>query len=266
MAQKFTRFNLFFGVFFLIGLHSCDNNSDGTNIDRKILKAEKPLPDSAKVLEEFEMFRSKRYEEIDTAIQENPEEVYRMVLWGKSLTQIPEEIGKFVYLHSLDVGYNKLTTLPEALSQLHYLQGLYASSNELTTFPDQILLLPLLYKLDLSENRISEVPREIKKMDQLSRLDMGKNLLTTLPEELYELDNLEVLYLDNNSIAAISSEVSNLRRLKKLDLSGNQLERIPPHIIQLKDSLTDLRIQGNPIPMEEIKALMEAMPGTEIRF
>jgi Leucine-rich repeat (LRR) protein len=234
--------------------------------EQDLLTAEKPRIDDRIVLEELDLYRAKRYESIHTAIASGPDSIYKLVLYGKKLGVLDPQLGRLSMLHSLDVAYNELEDLPPELSSLHYLHGFYANGNKLNRFPKQIILLPLLSKLDLSENLISEIPAEIRRMDQLVKLDLGENNISDLPMELYGLTRLEVLTLDHNSLSGISSEIKNLQSLRKLDLSNNHLRTLPKEIISLGASLTDLEIQGNEIPLEEIMSLKEAMPNTNIRY
>ena len=244
------------------------NTSPGekTGLDQFIMPVKKPAIDSSMVLDRLSLYRARRYESVQDALSGDPDKVYKLVLWGKKLPVIPPEIGRLKYLHSLDVAHNELTELPEEISDLHYLQGFYAGANMLTRFPEQILLLPMLDRIDLSENRITEIPEEIVRMDQLRKLDMGENRLMDLPARLFELTNLEILTLDHNALTRLSPDISNLRSLRKLDLSDNSLKEVPWEITGLKTTLTDLEIQGNEIPVEKVRELVEAMPSTNIRF
>lgn len=64
----------------------------------------------------------------------------------------------------------------------------------------------------------------------------------------------------------MSPNISNLTNLRKLDVSNNFLKEIPREIILLTGTLTDLKVQGNGIPVEETRDLIDAMPSTSIRF
>ncbi|HDS06874.1 MAG TPA: leucine-rich repeat domain-containing protein [Bacteroides sp.] len=261
---------LFYGLILyviLFAFQAC-NTSPGEKQESResIISANKPMVDTSRILDRLSLYRARRYDSVQSALSDDPEKVYKMVLWGKKLGVIPPAIGQLKYLHSLDVAHNELAELPEELSELHYLQGFYANGNRLKRFPEQILLLPMLDRVDLSENQIMEIPEGIARMDQLTKLDMGENRLTDLPAELFELTNLEILTLDHNALGRLSPGISGLRKLRKLDLSNNFLKEIPWEITGLKETLTDLEIQGNQIPAEQVRSLAEAMPSTNIRF
>lgn len=241
-----------------------DRENDQTG--REAEKYQKPQIDTSKVLNTLELYRAKRFEGIQEAISSGPEQVFKLVLYGRDMENLTPDIGKLTYLASLDVSHNKLTGLPEELAGLHYLQGLYATHNRLNTFPEQILLLPVLMKLDLSANQIGTIPSEIRWMDQLTRLTMDQNTLTSIPVELYALKNLNVLELADNGLQSLPEGISGLSALEKLDLSGNQLSGVPREITTLAGHLKELSIQRNRIAQEEVRWLIEAMPETQIRY
>ncbi len=252
-------------VFF--GTGSCNrSNSESEGLNSPIIRSEKPVIDSSKVLQTGELYRASRYSDLQSALADSVKSVHKLVLYGQNLGILSPEIGQLSYLATFDVAYNELTSLPEEITALHYLQGFYANGNRLSEFPQQILLLPLLSRVDLSENQISEIPSEIMMMDQLVRLSMDKNVITRLPVQLYELKNLEILELKENGLSTIPVGISNLTRLRKLDLAHNQLSTIPGEITTMSNHLKELNLQGNSISQEEIGWLIKAMPETQIRY
>ncbi len=255
------------GIGLVVGVLSgclAKNSTPGTGSE--IINAEKPSIDTTRVLETLELYRAKRYEEIQEALIDGVEHGYKLVLYGRKMGQISSDIGKLVYLQTLDVAHNELADLPGELADLHYLQGFYANGNRLTTFPVQLILLPILKSIDLSDNQINLVPVEILRMDQLTRLSMDNNLLTSIPVELYELGNLEILELSGNGLSIIPEGISKLSKLKKLDLSQNQISTLPREISTLSGHLEELHLQGNKIPAGEIDWLVKALPNTRIRY
>ena len=252
---------------FMILVYSCNATNAGSNRpDPEIMKAEKPLIDTARVTELIELYRAKRYESIQEAVAAGPDNVLKLSFHGRKMGRLSSEIGRFTYLASLDLAYNELSVLPAEISSLHYLQGLYVNGNNLTAFPKQILLLPLLDRVDLSENQIVSLPPEIMKMGQLSSLNLGENGLSRFPVQLYGLSSLKVLNLEHNGFRELPEGLSNLKALKILDLSNNKLTKIPRELISLSGNLKELNIQGNQIAREEIDWLIKAMPETQIRY
>jgi len=246
---------------------SCSNaGSDPTGTDQAMMDAEKPVVDTSRIPELIELYRAPRYESIQEALAAGPENVLKMSFHGKKIGFLSPEIDKFTYLASLDVAHNDLSELPAEFSNLHYLQGFYANGNKLDHFPEALFLLPLLDRVDLSGNQISALPLEIMKMDQLTSLNLEDNQLTSIPVHLYTLSKLEVLNLARNGLSKVPEGISHLKNLKKLDLSDNQLSTLPREIASLSGKLTQLGIQGNQIPRDQIDWFIEAMPSTEVRF
>lgn len=261
-------YSLISGIALLVLIFFCACSSGGKQKDagRGHVKAAKPVIDTSRVLETLELYRSKRYEGIEDALNDGEDHAFKLVLYGRELETLSPDLGKLTYLQTLDVAQNQLSELPVELSELYYLQGFYANGNRLTAFPDQLLLLPILSSMDLSENQIGSIPGEIMIMDQLTRLSMNENMLTSIPGQLYELNKLTILELGGNGLKKIPVGIDKLHELKKLDLSKNQLTAIPKGLDSMAASLKDLYIQGNQIPQEEIDRLITALPDTQIRF
>lgn len=245
---------------------ACNSGRNTNGLNSTIMEAVKPVVDTTMVLKTLDLYRAKRYEGLQDAFAAGAENVYKMSFHGRKMKSLSPDISRLTYLASLDVAYNELTYLPEEISGLHYLQGLYANNNMLARFPGQILLLPVLAKVDLSGNRIGEIPEEISRMDQLSRLSLDNNAIMQIPVGLYKLANLKVLELAGNGLSSIPEGISRLTDLRKLDLSKNQLSGIPKELATMTGHLEELNIQGNQIPLDEIKWFVEAMPSTTIRY
>lgn len=270
-VRSLTAFLLFIPLvwgmsFIFTGCHPPQADRGNGDTTRDVSDIQKPEIDSSKVLNTLELYRAKRFEGIQEVMNAGVENAHKLVLYGRNIERLSPDVGNLTYLASLDVSHNKLTELPEELSNLHYLQGLYATHNRLNTFPEQILLLPVLIKLDLSANQIGTIPSEIRRMDQLTRLTMDQNTLTSIPVELYALKNLNVLELADNGLQSLPEGISGLRTLEKLDLAGNRLTGLPREITTLSGNLKELNIQRNRIPQDEVLWLIEALPGTQIRY
>jgi len=246
---------------------SCSRGNSGpVEPDKAVLEAEKPVVDTSRIPELIELYRAPRYEGMQEALAAGPDNVIKMSFHGKKIGSLSPDIKNFTYLATLDVANNDLAGLPAELSDMHYLQSFYAHGNRLTEFPGQLFLLPVLVRLDLSANQISVLPPEIMKMDQLTSLNLEANLLTSIPVQFYELGNLEVLNLAKNGLSKVPEGIGNLKNLKRLDLSNNQLTMIPREVASLSGTLTELSIQGNQIPRDQVQWFIEAMPSTDIRY
>jgi len=267
MNKKLIPVIIWPGIICTVVLMSCNPPvADQQAQDRAIMDADKPVPDTTRILETLDLYRARRYEGIPEALDAGTEHVYKLVLYGQRMGSLSPDIGRFTYLQSLDIALNELTELPREVSQLHYLQGFYANGNALDEFPAQILLLPLLSRVDLSDNMIREIPAGIAKMDQLTRLSLNNNSISDIPEQLFSLKNLSVLGLAGNNLIRISGSIGNLVNLEKLDLADNFLTDLPAEITLLSGSLIELNIRGNQITPEKVERLAEALPKTRIRY
>jgi len=165
------------------------------------------------------------------------DEVTRLDLSGKELTELPAEIGQLVNLQRLNLSGNQLTTLPPEIGQLVNLQYLNLSSNKLTTLPAEIAQLVNLQDLDLSSNKLTTLPAEIAQRVNLQKLDLSSNKLTTLPAEIAQLVNLQGLFFEGNKLTTLPAEIAQLVNLQKLNLSSNKLTTLPAEIGQLAQKI-----------------------------
>eukprot|EP00959_Pyramimonas_sp_CCMP1952_P098908 2067781-Pyramimonas_sp.AAC.2 len=147
----------------------------------------------------------------------------KLVLSGRGMEVIPEQVFQLQTLTSLDLSSNVLFDLPKDISRLE----------NLTT-------------LDLKWNRVSDMHRSIGQLKQLTLLDLGFNELTFLPAELGELRSLRTLLLNDNSLLDVPKELGQLTDLRVIDLQHNQLQMLPLELCQLTN-LDTLQLSGNPL-------------------
>lgn len=120
--------------------------------------------------------------------KKNPEKVYKLALYHKNFTTVPQEITLFKNLQVLDLGANKITVLSPELFEIKNLQI-----------------------LGLSHNQLKEIPPDIRKLKKLKELIIWNNQLNDLPEEIKELKKLKVLELKDNPIP-----IENQKKIKEL--------------------------------------------------
>ncbi len=108
------------------------------------------------VLETLELYRAKRYEGIQEAMGAGVENVYKLVLHGKSMGTLSPDIGRLTFLHSLDVSKNKLTLLPGEIMKMDQLTRLSMDKNTLTSIPVQLFNLSKLKNLPKEIITLSE--------------------------------------------------------------------------------------------------------------
>jgi Leucine-rich repeat (LRR) protein len=123
---------------------------------------------------------------------------------NKRISSLPDYIGLFPSLLTLDLSFNKLTTLPSSLGRLTHLTN-----------------------LDLNYNQLISIPIEIGNLARLQSLDLSNNQLTSIPIEIGNLAQLQSLNLRNNQLGNLPQEINNIQSLKSLDISKNRLQPLP---------------------------------------
>ena len=103
---------------------------------------------------------------------------------GKGLNYLPESIGQFKYLQTLDLRNNNLTELPESIGNLEFLE-----------------------ELILHDNALKSVPKSIGNLKNLGLLHLDNNNLTTLPETICNLKTWYPIGLTNNKIGSLSEKI-----------------------------------------------------------
>lgn len=145
-----------------------------------------------------------------------------------------KELAAVPSLKEIILPGNNLTTIPQIVPNRITGEGLIevnVSKNNLDQASiDRLLSSEYLQKLDLSENGLSDFPAVASK-------------------------NLTSLTLSNNTLLpdAIKNICMNTK-LEDLNLSNNQLTTLPEYIAKLQN-LSDLRLQVNQIPYQELEKL-----------
>jgi Leucine-rich repeat (LRR) protein len=113
-----------------------------------------PIPNL--LLSDRELAQIPPVENMSAALK-HPELVYRLHLNG--LTELSDQINKFVNLQELRLTNNLLTKLPSQIGQLRKLKKLHLANNRLTHLPREIGQLSNLQELDLNLNHIRLVAK-----------------------------------------------------------------------------------------------------------
>lgn len=119
----------------------------------------------------------------------NFQEAERITLSENQLSSLPDEIGCFDKLESLNVSFNQLKAVPETLK----------------------LLAPTLRELNLTKNMLTALP-DLSTCTNLQLLWIGQNKLTQAPQWLPSLTGLQRLSLASNPWAALP-DISTHRSL-----------------------------------------------------
>ncbi len=171
-------------------------------------------------------------------------EVTKLDLSGKGITELPPEIGQLIKLHVLDLNNNELVNLPQQIGNLKNLLGLSVNYNQLASLPESIGQLINLVSLSASRNHLKTLPNSIGKMSSLEHVNFRCNQLITLPETICDLKKLERCYLGENRLRDIPDCFDQLANIRKISLISNQLTTLPESIGNLL-SLQSLELQDN---------------------
>ncbi|MGE0669911.1 MAG: leucine-rich repeat domain-containing protein [Parachlamydiales bacterium] len=161
-------------------------------------------------------------------------------LTENNIRYLPESIGNLLQLKKLTVCYNRLEVIPDSIGKLKHLEILDLTANSLRKIPASLCEANSLLSLELGENLIKSLPDEIGKLTQLVKLDLTDNNLEELPDTIGCLSKLRMLYLVNNELISLPLSVAQLQALEWLDVSENCLQFFPDQIC----FLSGLRILG----------------------
>lgn len=160
---------------------------------------------------------------------------------SEKLTELPESLGQFTQLQSLDLCNNQLTTLPEWLAQLVQLQSLDLSGNQLAALPESLGQLAQLQSLNLSRNQLTVLPESLGELVNLTTLVLWGNGFTALPGAIRKMTSLVELYAQMNLIEALPHWIGELVSLTRLELGmagGNRLSSLPDELGKLTNLVT----------------------------
>ena len=168
-------------------------------------------------------------------------------LSGCGLREFPPEVFDFAEtLEALDLSGNHLTDLPEDMSRFVRLRRLFCSGNPFERLPPALGACPVLSQvgfrgcglrelpadalpatirwLTLTDNRLEQLPANIGERPLLQKLMLAGNRLRFLPETLAGAANLELLRLAANDFDALPPWLADLPSLAWLAFAGNPCE------------------------------------------
>ncbi|KAL7951570.1 hypothetical protein V8C42DRAFT_304487 [Trichoderma barbatum] len=170
-------------------------------------------------------------------------------LHGNQVSALPPNVENLARLRVLNLSENNFESLPfEGLSKLP-LAELDLKKNKLsgTLIEGPIDTLPMLQSLDISVNRLTRlVPADASiSLPAVHTLTLSMNRLQELPD-MASWTNLINLAADANIISSIPLSFTGLEKVRQADFSSNDIRVVPPEISRM-DSLTVLRLSGNPL-------------------
>ncbi|KAH6605933.1 leucine-rich repeat-containing 40 [Trichoderma cornu-damae] len=170
-------------------------------------------------------------------------------LHGNQVSALPPNVENLSRLRVLNLSENSFESLPfEGLSKLP-LAELDLKKNKLsgTLIEEPIGSLPMLQALDISVNKLTRlVPADASiGLPAVHTLTLSMNRLQELPD-MATWTSLLTLAADTNNISSIPISFTSLEKVRQADFSGNDIRVVPPEISRM-DSLTVLRLSGNPL-------------------
>lgn len=171
-----------------------------------------------------------------------------------------------ISLRELYLSDNKIRRMPHVLTRLRGLSHLDLAGNYLTDLPSGFAILAdSLTNLKLGSNLLQQIPDELLLLQNLKILDWENNRLRSLPDSIQRWRKLEVLSVSDNWISSMPDALCDMSSLSTLSVRNNLLSKLPQKISQLVH-LGRLDVRENPIPLEEIRRLLVALPKTTIYY
>lgn len=120
--------------------------------------------------------------------------------------------------------------------------------------------------LILSNNNIQSLPSEMGRMTKLETFKINHNRLdgSLIGEiRMMPLVTLDVSY---NNMTGMPAEIGQLNKLQTLDYSYNHITGLPNELANLKNTLKEFNLTGNPLSQDTINKLKSELPNTTIIF
>lgn len=162
------------------------------------------------------------------------------------------------------------------------------SSN--TTTPAQTAEKPKSTNtLDLNDKGLTTVGPDIYNKMSTTTLILSNNNIQTLPSEMGKLTKLEVFKIDHNrldgsligevrkmplkildvsynNMTGVPAEIGQLNKLEVLNYSYNKITGLPIELANLKNTLKEFNLTGNPVNQDTLSKIKSQLPNTNIIF
>lgn len=175
------------------------------------------------------------------------EDLVKLDISGKGISELPKEIGKLKNLKVLLMDENNIKELPSELYHLRNLVLLSCMKNEISYLSEDIVNLQGLLMIAACHNNISFLPNNFFKLKSLTSFCFHGNKLTVLSSDIGYLSNLTSMTISNNDIASLPESLSKLENLDSLDIENTQILDIPINFLQHR-SLNNLSINDDLLP------------------
>jgi len=172
--------------------------------------------------------------------------IYKAILTGNNLSEIPPSIFKINSLEELIIAVNPIGEFPCDLTKLKRLKSISFADTDIKEINCDLSQLDSLEHFDMARNRLTKIPEQIKNIPNLTWLSLNDNELTDISFIDKRLSKLETLYLYTNEIKNLSTEIKYLSNLRELLIFDNKIDSLPNHFSSLTN-LEKLEIWDNPI-------------------
>lgn len=150
-----------------------------------------------------------------------------LVLRLNNLTKLPENIGYFSALQTIDI-YNPITEIPNSFINLQQLENLKFEGAELIVFHEQVFALSKLKSLIISQfdtkNKIKTLPDNFDKLPLLEELSLRNAALTEVPASVGRLQHLENVYFNANNLTKLPQALAENSHLTYVNINNNPLD------------------------------------------
>ncbi|OQS04834.1 hypothetical protein THRCLA_02954 [Thraustotheca clavata] len=163
------------------------------------------------------------------------------------LSELPEQLGLCLQLHTLIAEENQLESLPQAIFQMPSLIHVRLRKNSLTeaAFGDNFTSRMKLKELDLRNNALCALPQNIYRLKALYTLLLSYNRISTLDNVPWiALSALSIVSISDNKLTSLGT-IYEAPVLSSLSVENNNLQQIPAEL-GLCSKLKALYINGNP--------------------
>ncbi|XP_040896012.1 leucine-rich repeat-containing protein 40 [Toxotes jaculatrix] len=176
-----------------------------------------------------------------------------------------EQLACLAAISLLELRDNKINSLPEQITLLSTLTRLDLTNNDIATLPASLSLLPNLKVLLLEGNPLRGIRRDLltkgtnellkylrgRIKEEPERADEGHTAMT-LPSQasvnVHNIKSLKLLSYSEKQAAVIPDELFDAvadQGVTTADFSKNQLTSIPPRLLELHSSLSDINLGFN---------------------
>ncbi|XP_069574606.1 leucine-rich repeat-containing protein 40 [Brachyistius frenatus] len=176
-----------------------------------------------------------------------------------------EQLASLSAISLLELRDNKIRVLPEQIAGLSTLTRLDLANNDITTLPASLSLLPNLKALLLEGNPLRGIRRDLltkgtnellkylrgRIQEKPEKEDEGPTAMT-LPSQarvnVHDLRTLKLLVFSEKQASSIPDDLFDAaadQSVATVNFSKNQLTSIPPRLVELHASLSDINLGFN---------------------